>query len=151
MIEETIKGFQEILSALWDTVAEYHLAAKVLKHQDLKSLGHKFRDFGESCEEEAGEAIKQILILGGHPTLGSATDNYGSLGDIFDQLKTREASLKELLNELYVQFIAAKDADSAHDMKDVLHCVEKRLDWIDKQINSMAKVGGEAPFRAAKI
>jgi len=149
----TITGFQTVLSQLWSAATEYHMAAKVLKHQDLKPLGHKFHDFGEQCEGAAGSTINHILVLSGHPsiTTDAVTDDYGSLGDIFDRLAGRESALKDQLNDLYAQCLTAKDADSAHDHKDVLHCCEKRLDWIDKQINSMAKVGGEAPYRATKI
>ncbi len=150
---EVIASLQGVLSALWSAATEYHLAARVLKHKDLKCLGHKLKDFGEAAEDAFNSLLTQILFLGGKPTVttDTVTDDYASVGDIFERLNVRETALAEMLNESYVACLAVKDADSAHDAKDILHCVEKRMEWLERQLDAITECGGLTAYYAAKI
>jgi bacterioferritin len=149
---EVIAAFQKALSALWSLATEYHLCKRVLKHKSLKGLGHKLAEFGEMCEAESQDVIDQILFLGGHPQIDSvsAKDEYTSLADIFESLLTKEEStLTEFQND-YAAMLAAKDTDSAHDIKDIIHRVEKRINWLEIQIANIADLGDVA-YQTAKI
>ena len=47
--------------------------------------------------------------------------------------------------------IANKDADSGHDIKNVLHCVEGRIEWLERQLDAINECGGLTAYYAAKI
>ena len=150
---EVITSLQGAVSALWSAATEYHLAARVLKHKDLHSLGHKLKGFGEGAEDAFNLLLKQVLFLGGKPTVTTdpVTDDYASVGDIFERLNTRETALAAQLNDGYAICLADKDADSGHDIKNVLHCVEGRIEWLERQLDAINECGGLTAYYAAKI
>ena len=150
---EVITSLQGLVSSLWSTATEYHLAARVLKHKDLQSLGHKLKVFGECSEDGFNLLVKQVLFLGGKPTVTTdpVTDDYATVGDIFERLNTRETALAVQLNDSYAICLANKDADSGHDVKNVLHHVEGRVEWLERQLDAINECGGLTAYYAAKI
>jgi bacterioferritin (cytochrome b1) len=149
---EVIAGFQSSATLFWSLATLCHLASKVLKHKDLKSPAGHVQDLGECAEGWAQHCVKQILFLGGKPTLGgaTATDDFTTYSGLFEKVLEPVEALWAKLNADYVKFIQLEDADSAHDCKDVIHQLEKHYKWLERQIDVISFVG-EVNYVTAKI
>ncbi len=155
---EVIAGFQAVASAAWSLATECHVMKKALKHKDLKGPGHGVGRLGESAEEWMEEAVKQIFFLGGKPVIqtDTVTDDYATIADLFERLLTKvrgtdgNGGFWGILNDMYFQFVSLKDADSAHDVKDMIHQLEKHTLWLEKQLDNCTELG-EIAYRTAKI
>jgi bacterioferritin len=143
--DQVLANFQTAVNALWSLATEYHLASKIQKHKSWNHLGHKLGAFGEDCEEAASGFIKQMLFLEGKPALASteAKDDYGDngVGEILDRALAAETANLTQLQKFYEQMNNVPDPDSAHDVKDVIHQVEKRIDWLESQQDQIGELG----------
>ena len=147
-----ITSLQAGVVALWTLATEYHLVKKILKHKSLKSLAGVADDFGEQAEGGSAKLIHQILFLGGKPEIASdkVVDIYPTLSAIFESLKVKEDALCSLMNDQYAQMLAEKDADTAHDVKNILHHSEERIDWLQRQLDKISELG-DVNYQTAKL
>jgi bacterioferritin len=147
-----MKGDRQVIAMLngqltneLTAINQYFLHARIYRHWGLERLGAK--EYEESIGEmkHADRLIERILVLDGLPNLQSL--NKVMVGETTPEilqcdLQAEQGSQAHLMDAI-APCEAVRDFVSRELLEDILEDTEEHIDWLETQIELIARVGLE--------
>lgn len=140
---QVVQQLNEYLSFELTGYRQYLLHAETCRHWGLPRLGQVQSDYSEEETRHAGRIMSRILLLGGTPEMKSYRDVVPS-ADVPEQF----AKDRDLVGGAIVHLRSAigicessGDFVSRDLLTEMLDDEELHLDWLDKQVGLIGKVG----------
>ena len=140
---EIIATLNEVLTAELTAINQYFLHARMFRHWGLKKLDEY--EYHESVDEmkHADKLINRTLFLEGLPNLQQLNKLYVG-EDVPEALKCdlrMELEAIPLLREAIAYCETCADYITRELFEDILDGEEEHVDWLETQIDLIAKVG----------
>jgi bacterioferritin len=147
-----MKGDRQVIAMLngqltneLTAINQYFLHARIYRHWGLERLGAK--EYEESIGEmkHADRLIERILVLDGLPNLQSL--NKVMVGETTPEILQcdlqAEQGSQAHLKDAIAHCEAVRDFVSRELLEDILEDTEEHIDWLETQIELIARVGLE--------
>ncbi|CAG9182332.1 MULTISPECIES: bacterioferritin [Cupriavidus] len=124
-------------------INQYFLHARMYRHWGMNALGK--HEYEESIEEmkHADKLIERILLLDGLPNLQDLDKLL--LGENTEEMLACDLKLEQVsqasCKDAIKYFESVGDYVSREVVVDILEATEEHIDWIESQIELVAKVG----------
>lgn len=143
--KKVIEYLNKALKLELTTVNQYFLHARMFRHWGLERLGKK--EYEESIDEmkHADKLIARILYLDGLPNVQDLDKVY--IGENVKEALELDLKAEERAHPLYVEAIAyfesVRDFVSREIMVHILESEEEHIDFLETQLDLIAKIGLE--------
>jgi bacterioferritin len=124
-------------------INQYFLHARMYQHWGLEKIGKK--EYEESIGEmkHADKLINRILMLGGLPNLQAL--HKLMIGESTPEMLQCDLKLEQLSQKTVKDGIAACEASSDYVSREIFQAIlddtEEHIDWIETQVELIAKIG----------
>ena len=143
--EGVVNILNKVLTADLTAINQYFVHSKMCSNWGYERLEHKVRERSFDEMKDADELIEHILYLEGVPNVQRM--NTVHIGEtVPEQLKLdlkAEQEMLGLLSEGVVHCTKVADFTTRHMLEDMVKDVDKHIDWIETQLETIKQIGLE--------
>ena len=143
--EGVIESLNKILTADLTAINQYFVHAKMCENWGYERLHQKVRERSFDEMKDAEELIEHILYLEGVPNMQRlSTVQVGeSVPEQFKVDLKAEQDMLKMLTESVTHCAKVGDYTTRHMLEDMVKDVDKHIDWIEIQLETIKQVGLE--------
>jgi len=143
--EGVIELLNKVLTADLTAINQYFVHAKMCDNWGYERLHHSVRQRSLDEMKDAEELIEHILYLEGVPNmqrLGTVRVGETVPEQLASDLKSEQEMLK-ILSDGVAHCTKVGDYTTRHMLEDMVKDVDKHIDWIETQLETIKQVGLE--------